>query len=34
MMREVEPPVKTIKDFITCSSRKTQKKRVIPKLRI
>ena len=33
MMKEVEPPVKTIKDFITVVAEKPKKKRVIPKLK-
>ena len=33
MMKEVEPPVKTIKDFITVVAEKPKKKRIIPKLK-
>ena len=33
MMKEVEAPVKTIKDFITVVAEKPKKKRVIPKLK-
>lgn len=33
MMREVEPPIKTIKDFVNVVSEKPKKKRVIPKLK-
>jgi len=33
MMREVEPPIKTIKDFVNVVSEKSKKKRVIPKLK-
>ena len=33
MMREVEPPVKTIKDFVNVVAEKPKKKRVIPKLK-
>lgn len=33
MMKEVEPPVKTIKDFITVVAEKSKKKRIIPKLK-
>lgn len=33
MMREVEPPIKTIKDFVSVVSEKPKKKRVIPKLK-
>lgn len=33
MMKGVEPPVKTIKDFVNVVAEKSKKKRVIPKLR-
>ena len=33
MMKEVEPPVKTIKDFVNVVAEKPKKKRVIPKLK-
>ena len=33
MMKEVEPHVKTIKDFVSVVSEKPKKKRVIPKLK-
>ena len=33
MMKEVEPPVKTIKDFVSVVNDKPKKKRVIPKLK-
>ena len=33
MMKEVEAPVKTIKDFITVVAEKPKKKRIIPKLK-
>jgi len=33
MMKEVEPPVKTIKDFIKVVAEKSKKKRIIPKLK-
>ena len=33
MMKEVEPPVKTIKDFITVVAEKPKKKRIIPKVK-
>ena len=33
MMKEVEAPVKTIKDFVTVVAEKPKKKRVIPKLK-
>ena len=33
MMKGVEPPVKTIKDFVNVVAEKSKKKRIIPKLR-
>ena len=33
MMKEVEPPVKTIKDFVNVVAEKPRKKRVIPKVK-
>ena len=33
MMKEVEPPVKTIKDFVNVVTEKPKKKRVIPKVK-
>tara|TARA_B100000963_G_scaffold329689_1_gene319272 strand:- start:944 stop:1435 length:492 start_codon:yes stop_codon:yes gene_type:complete len=33
MMKEVEPPVKTIKDFVNVVAEKPKKKRVIPQLK-